>query len=131
MKVSQKLEIGFGLATSISMLLYISWSIYYFGLTNKITNEIAPMLQTFGIVWLFSLVAAICAHYNSAKQSNIALLLLFISEFFVITILGYFGFFIFIWGGPLYGFYTITPAILAFMTIILAIFSRLKTEFEL
>ena len=125
MKFIQRAGIGLGAATSITVFSIFALFVYFIVLRDPTPSDANDMAITLAILWLFSLVVAIGAYYNAVKHSKIALVALCISGGILIVVLGFIGFFVFIWWGPSFGLLLYTPVILSFATIILAINSRL------
>jgi hypothetical protein len=136
MKTLQKLEICAGIATPIATLLYIyfgfvrfvlqatdfRWRLFGEGITSV---EIGAGIL-FAFILLFSLMVAVGAYYH-AQGSRMAIDALYIGGLVVIVFLGFWGFFVLIWGGILYGLLAYSPVILSAITIILAQQSKEKT----
>ena len=135
MKFVHKLEIGLGIATFLSITLYTCYLFYYFGFERLLNdpvrgNSYDGIVVVLFIVWLFSLLVSIGAYLNAAQQSTLAILPLGVGAMFMIIILVPLGFFVLMNSGVLAGLLMITPAVFAFITLILAITFTLKEKLD-
>lgn len=126
MKTIQKLEIGAGIATPISISLYICFLFYYFGFERLLNNPVRGnkpdlVVIIFFIGWLLSLLVGFGAYYNAARQSKLGGIAVCLGAVFIIITLVPLSFFVLINSGVLAGLLVITPAIFALVTLCLAI----------
>ena len=127
MSIIQKFEICAGIATPAAALAYVVSFVLFafsFGHDGKV------YIGILATVCLLSLIVAVGAYYHATTRSNLAFAAVCICGAVLIAILGYVGFFILMWGGILYSFFTITPAILALFAIFFAICSKVKIALQ-
>lgn len=115
----QKLAVGSGIATSLAVM---ACSIIFIGLAYNpvIPGAAVRITIILFLFWLCSLLIAVSAYYNATKQSTLALWVLFIGCFVIVFVLGFLGFFFFIWGGFLISLLFFITAALAIVTMFLA-----------
>lgn len=119
MTLIQKLAIGSGIATSLAVIVC---SIIFIDFAS---NQEIPGAAVRSTVLLLlccqcSLLIAISAYYNATQQSTLALWVLFVGCFVIVFVVGFVGFFFFIWGGFLLSLLFFITAVLAIVTMFLA-----------
>ncbi|HEX8247670.1 MAG TPA: hypothetical protein VF599_05845 [Pyrinomonadaceae bacterium] len=124
MNTVQKLEISAGIASSASVLLIFFLFIGFALSAAGDAGEIFVWSLSIAHVWLISLTVAAGAYCDVTKRSRASAVILAVGALSIISISGFSGLFILMWGGRKAALITITPAILAFLTGIFAIFDR-------
>src|SRR5687768_5350072 len=114
----QKLEIGAGIATLISISLYICYLFYYFGFERLLNNPVRGnnpdlVVIIFFIGWFLSLLVGFGAYFNATQRSELGGVAVCLGAVFIIISLVPLSFFGLIYSGVLAGLLVITPAIFA------------------
>ena len=125
MKIAQKIEIGLGAATSLTTFIFFCCFAGFFLDRDNVPSDANSFAFFLFLIWLVSLLVAVGTYFNAVKQSKIALFILVIGTIFITVVLGFWSFFILLWGG-IFGLFPLIPTVLSALTAITALNSRMK-----
>ena len=127
MQSAQGSEIALGIAITLTTFVFFCfYAGFFLGEYSESSgaNSFAAFLL---LVWLFSLMVAFGAYFDSVKPGKITLTILLIGSTFVTVTLGCIGLIVLVWGG-IFALFPLIPAVLSALTAILALQSRRKTS---
>jgi cation transport ATPase len=135
MRIRQQIEICTGIATPISMLIYIYYGIIKRGFfTNIFNGEIDGdgilLVFTFVIVLLISCMVAVGAYFD-VKGSDMGKDIIYLCGAILIFIYGLWGFIVLIYSGVWYGLLVYNPVFFSALTIIFAMSSKKNTSLRI
>lgn len=115
MIAAQKIQIGLGVITSLTTLIFLCCFAGFFLSRNPIPSDAESMTVFLFVAWLFSLMIAIGSYFNTVKQSKIGLIALLIGAIFIAVTLGFWSFILLMWTG-IFGLFPLVPTILSVLT---------------
>lgn len=134
MKIEELLEICAGIATPISMLVYIYYGIIKIFSPHIFNGEINDsgmlLIFIFALVFLISCMVAVGAYFD-IKGSDMGKDIIYICGAILIFIFGLWGFFVLVWSGIWYGLLVYNPVFFSFLTVIFAMSDKRDTSLRI